>query len=134
MKYLILAICNFQKKCKNSFRNCQNASQIANCEWLIWTASLMTISLSSLRERLLISSATLSCRHGYFNFFNFNILGIIQTAFFSEKFLTYALVLFSSLIKISSVFEHNFSILKFHCLMFLLNCVTSKYSFFRRII
>ena len=37
MKYLILAIRNFQKKCKNSFANCQNASQITNCERLIRT-------------------------------------------------------------------------------------------------
>ena len=27
----------FRKKCKSSFANCQNASQIANCKWLIQT-------------------------------------------------------------------------------------------------
>ena len=27
----------FKKKCKNSFVNCQNASQTENCEWLIRT-------------------------------------------------------------------------------------------------
>ena len=37
MKYLILKIHNFQKKCKNSFANCQNASQIVNCKGLIRT-------------------------------------------------------------------------------------------------
>ena len=37
MKYLILAIRNFQKKYTNSLANCQNASQIVNYERLIWT-------------------------------------------------------------------------------------------------
>ena len=35
MEYLILVIRNVQKKCKNSFANCQNVSQIASCEHLI---------------------------------------------------------------------------------------------------
>ena len=54
---------------------------------------------------------------------------------FSEKFLTYALPagLFSSLIKVLSVSEHSFFILKFYCFMLLLNFISSKYSFFRRI-
>ena len=37
MRYLILAIRNFLKKCKNPFANCKNASQIVNCERLIRT-------------------------------------------------------------------------------------------------
>ena len=45
MKYLILAIRNFQEKCKNSFANCQNILQIANCKPLIRTLSNMPNSI-----------------------------------------------------------------------------------------
>ena len=61
---------------------------------------------------------------------------MMQIALFSEKFLTYELPgLFSSLtvIMVLNVCGHNFFILKFHCSMLLLNFITSKYSFFRRI-
>ena len=37
-------------------------------------------------------------------------------------------------VKLQSVSDDNFFILKFHCIMLLLNSVTSKYTFFRRII
>ena len=40
----------------------------------------------------------------------------------------------TSIIKVLSVSENNFFILKFHCFMLLLNFIASKYSFFRRII
>ena len=44
-----------------------------------------------------------------------------------ENFLTLYNGLFSLLIKVLSVFEYNFFILKSHCFMFLLNFNTSKY-------
>ena len=54
---------------------------------------------------------------------------------FSEKILFYACTgLLTSLIKVLKVLEHNFFILKFHCFMFLFSFITSKYSFFRKII
>ena len=37
MRYLILVIHNFFKKCKNSLTNCKNTLQIANYKWLIQT-------------------------------------------------------------------------------------------------
>ena len=62
---------------------------------------------------------------------------ILFIAFFwyvSRLFTAWLLRLFSSIINVLSVSEHNFFILKFHCFMLLLNFITSKYSFFRRII
>ena len=62
---------------------------------------------------------------------------ILFIAFFwyvSRLFTAWLLGLFSSIINVLSVSEHNFFILKFHCFMLLLNFITSKYSFFRRII
>ena len=52
----------------------------------------------------------------------------IQIAFFSLC-TAWLPVLFSSLIKVLRVSEHNFFILNFHCFMLLLNFTTSKYSF-----
>ena len=66
--------------------------------------------LVSHRERLFVSSGTLSCK-------TWNIS-----------------IFFSSSNQVFSIgFEHSFLILKFQCFMMLLNLITSKYSFFRRI-
>ena len=68
-------------------------------------------------------------------FLTLSMLIYYNTSNFSEKFLTDALPagLFCSLsIKVLSVSEHNFFILKFHCIMLLLNFITSKYSLFRQ--
>ena len=62
-------------------------------------------------------------------------MSVYCNSFFLRRFsLILYTGLFSSLIKVLSVFGHNFFTLKFHCFMFLLNFITSKYSFFRRLI
>ena len=62
----------------------------------------------------------------------FNILQIINYNTNSSFLRSSSLMHWSgSLIKILSVSDHNFFILKFHCFMTFLNFITSKYSFFR---
>ena len=84
-------------------------------------------------SRFLVSRLTVQVYRARQNISTLSIIVYYKTnSFFSDKFFTYALSgLFCSLIK---VFEHNFFILKFHCFMLLLSFITSKYSFFRRII
>ena len=79
---------------------------------------------------LLVRSATLSCKTQ-------NILTVSMLVYYNTNIFflrSFSPSLFSSSIKVSSVSKHNFFILKFHCFMLLLNFITSKYSFFRRII
>ena len=97
---------------------------------IIWWRFLVPCS-----ELLLVNSVYLSCKIR--NISTLSMLLCHSTdSLFSEKYLTYAPAgVFSSLIKVLSVSEHNFLILKFRCFMLLLlNFVTSKYIFFRRII
>ena len=83
-------------------------------------------------ECLLISSATLFYKT--WNALTFSMLVYYNTnSFFWEGF-HLGTCLFSSLIKVLSVIEHNVFILKFLCFMFLLSFITSKNRCFTRII
>ena len=89
----------------------------------------VTISFTLLRT----SCANLSCKTWNISVIsllvNYNL--ITQIAFFWQVFYYFCTGLFSWLIKVLSVFRHNFFLLKPHCFIFLLSFITSKY---RRII
>ena len=86
--------------------------------------------LASRWECLIVSSATLL--HKTWNISTLSML--VYTNNFFLRSVSLMPGLFSSLIKVLSVSKHTFFILEFHCFMLLINFVTSKYSFFRKII
>ena len=130
---------------KKPTKECKDPSNIfQNVEKDLWKGSLISVSSEPLKnssfdqhflyvmvktfpkiiwwqfvvphsEHLLVSSATLS----------------MLLVFWEISDLCSCLVCSVHLIKVLSVFEHNFFIWKIHCLTLLLNFITSKYSFFR---
>ena len=83
-------------------------------------------------ERLLISSATLSSET-----WNISASSVLVYCYTNNFFLRSFSLMHWSVQFINQgfkCFEHNFFILKFHSFMLFLNFITSKYSFFGRII
>ena len=64
----------------------------------------------------------------------FNLSMLANSFFLVSKIYHCWSIQFIVIIKVLSVFEHNFFILKFHGFILLLNLIIFKYSFFRRII
>ena len=114
-----------------SFEECPNPKDQQNGKRI---KLLIILVLQNWLQGCISSLAVQLCREDmkYFNFFNVTVYQNTYSFFlrsFSLAFMHWYVQFINQGFK---CFRVNFFILKFHCFMFLLNFITSKYSFFRQ--